>query len=185
MKLYIVKGIHFSEPARPMLVHATMDSANAAAAELVNDLLEWVELPRDATAENWQERREVARQARCEEMGVEIDPDSLDEDPIAEALGEDNGDVWIEEDTLRGVGLIDYRAREIAGVDAREWKVKIEVEPDSIQIHAAHPDNPGVDRSIWIEINDHLLVAHCYDPAHEEPLNVRIGDKGILVDHDR
>lgn len=127
MKLYIVKGIHFSNPGRPMLVHASMDSANAAAAELTNDLLEWVELPRDATADNWQERREAARQKRCEDMGVEVDPDSLDEDPIAEALGEDNGDVWIEEDTLRGTKEADalFRFLDLSTAhvspDTRRW----------------------------------------------------------------
>jgi hypothetical protein len=85
-KVYIVQGEHFHCPGSPLTVHATRESANRAAAAIVNDLLDWIELPQDANPETWEAALLRARTERADQWGC-----SLDE------LGEDGGDVWITE----------------------------------------------------------------------------------------
>jgi hypothetical protein len=85
--VFILQGVHFHIPGRPMTAHATKASADITAADHVNDLLSWIELPEDAKPETWEADLLRARKARAEQMGCE-DPDDL---------GEDDGDVWITE----------------------------------------------------------------------------------------
>lgn len=39
-------------------------------------------------------------------------------------------------------------------------------------------------RSVWIEQEGGTVTVHAYDPAHDEPVNVRIGLDAITVDAD-
>lgn len=103
MQIFIIQAIHFAQPFRPLEVHATLASANASAAKLTNDLRDWEELPQDATSEDWKTKLLEVRLKRAEDFGIEVDEDSLDEDELGRALGEDNGDVWIIETELHGV----------------------------------------------------------------------------------
>ncbi|ESY35712.1 hypothetical protein X748_13935 [Mesorhizobium sp. LNJC386A00] len=66
--------------------------------------------------------------------------------------------------------------------DTRQWVVNIKSELSRIDVEAECPDK--TKRVIWIEINDNHLVAHCYDPLHDEPVNVRITMSGITIDSD-
>lgn len=43
----------------------------------------------------------------------------------------------------------------------------------------------GQTRSVWIEASGHYLTVHCYDPEHEEPINVVIGKDDISISTDR
>lgn len=194
MKIFVLEALHFANPGRPRSLHATVASAAIKAAELVNDLLDWVELPKDATAENWEAKLKEAREARCEEMGVDVDENSLDLDPMGEALGEDNGDVWITEEELQGLEMVDWQAaNEVPDqdgeptIDRRPWPVEIDFNAAGISVYLSHPDalEKHEQRSVWIEIGDHNVVTHCYDPEHDEPLNVRISKSTIAIDHDR
>jgi hypothetical protein len=81
--IFIVQCTHFHIG---ISAHATIESANKAAADLVNILLEWVEQPEDAKAETWEADLLRARTARALEM--ECNLDELEDE------GED-GDVWI------------------------------------------------------------------------------------------
>lgn len=82
--------------------------------------------------------------------------------------------------------MYDWRAPIASGpeVDARPWTLDlVEGSEVSFRFHARCPD--GTERQVWIEIQDGKLVIHAYDPAHEEPVNLRIGKTGITVDSDR
>lgn len=69
-------------------------------------------------------------------------------------------------------------------IDARPWTLTItESTEASFRIETTCPD--GTERQVWIEIQDGKLVIHAYDPAHEEPVNLRIGKAGITIDDDR
>jgi hypothetical protein len=83
--VFLVQGEHFSNPGNPMKVFATEAGAAAEAASLVNLLLDWVDLPKDATAENWEAKLLEARQKRAADFEI----DDLDD------LEEDDGDVWV------------------------------------------------------------------------------------------
>jgi len=102
MKIFVLEATDFLTGIRLRSLHATAESMNKAAADLANMLLDEVEMLPDATPQNWQDRVRKARLARCAEVGVEPDMDSLDEDPIGEALGDDNGDVWFTEEEVMG-----------------------------------------------------------------------------------
>jgi hypothetical protein len=108
MKIYVLEGIHFTVPGHARTMFATREAADKEAAALTNDLREWVELPKDATATNWQEKLREARLKRAEDMSIEIDDELLNEDPssdaLGDALGDENGDVWITEEELVGAG---------------------------------------------------------------------------------
>lgn len=92
----------------------------------------------------------------------------------------------IMSDTKSSFTLIDYAAADgDEEADARPWPVRIETDEDRITILARHPDAPDVERIVWIEIAGGNLVAHCYDPAHDEPLNVSIGHSAIATYDDR
>lgn len=86
-KILILQGVHFHVPGNPMSAHATKASADKEAAELVNELFKWIDLPQDAKPETWEADLQRARKARAEQQGCD-DPDDL---------GEDDGDVWITE----------------------------------------------------------------------------------------
>lgn len=45
--------------------------------------------------------------------------------------------------------------------------------------------NFGDGRSIWIEQEGGVISVHCYDAAHDEPVNVRIGETMITVNTDQ
>ncbi|MER8983913.1 hypothetical protein [Mesorhizobium sp. M0843] len=66
--------------------------------------------------------------------------------------------------------------------DTRPWVVNVKSELSRIDVEAECPDK--TKRVIWIEINDNHLVAHCFDPLHDEPVNVRITMSGITIDSD-
>lgn len=69
-------------------------------------------------------------------------------------------------------------------IDARPWKLDVkEASETSFRIDARCPD--ATERQVWIEIQDARLVIHAYDPAHDEPVNLRISKTGITVDSDR
>lgn len=82
--------------------------------------------------------------------------------------------------------LKDWQTEGDSAADDREWPCLIRTDAVSIKIDIAHPDTHTIrDREIWIEIADGDVVAHCYDPEHEEPVNVRIGATGIRIDSDQ
>lgn len=69
-------------------------------------------------------------------------------------------------------------------IDSRPWSVEVEDASEvSFRIEAICPE--GTRRYVWMEIQDGNLVIHAYDPIHEEPVNLRIGRTGIIVDSDR
>ena len=81
--------------------------------------------------------------------------------------------------------MYDWRASVASepDVDTRPWTLDIvECSEVSFRFHTRCPD--GTERQAWIEIQDGKLVIHAYDPAHEEPVNLRIGRTGITVDSD-
>jgi hypothetical protein len=53
-KIFIVDGVHEYWWDTMMSAHATIESANKKAAELVNLLLEDIEQPQDAKPETWE-----------------------------------------------------------------------------------------------------------------------------------
>lgn len=57
--VWIVTGESNNVPGSPMSAHTTEAGATAKAVELTNTLLEELDLPGDATAENWRERVET------------------------------------------------------------------------------------------------------------------------------
>ncbi|UGY15212.1 hypothetical protein HAP48_0042925 [Bradyrhizobium septentrionale] len=86
MKIFIVQSEHFHVPGNPISLHATMEGAAREAADLVNDMLEWIDQPEDAKPETWEADLLRARTLRAEQMDCDLDE-----------LGEDDGDVWITE----------------------------------------------------------------------------------------
>lgn len=72
---------------------------------------------------------------------------------------------------------------EMTVTDRKPWNVTVKAERQRIDVTAKAPD--GTDREVWIEISEGNLVVHCYDPDHDEPLNVRIGADAITTDDDR
>lgn len=106
MQIFIVHGNHPTVQGDPMQVHATKESANAYAAELVNiflkeytdpeDDFETPILSPDATAETWEAKCLEYRQHIADDQGRDLD--HLDD--------EDAGDVWIIEDVLHGAPII-------------------------------------------------------------------------------
>lgn len=193
MKIYLVEGLSFLAPGRIQEAHATPESADAGAAALVNILLDEMEMAQDATAENWKDRMKAARRKSASEESEEMET-ATDETVIDEFLGDDAGDVWITEFDLQGLAMRDWRAVEGETeddgkpIDGRPWGVMVDFAPEKIMIDLKHPDHEkseGMEHSVWIEIADNCVVAHCYDPGHDEPFNVRIGAKAIVTDHDR
>lgn len=103
---------------------------------------------------------------------------------MAEIIKEERSEseLWADgfTDTLRDWQWIDGEA----GADPTPWPVKIDKGAGSkIQVDVIAPDK--TIRTVWIEVADGNLVVHCYDAAHDEPLNVRIGPDGITLDDDR
>lgn len=85
-KIWILQAVHFHLPGQLMEAFATKEAAAPKAAEMVNHLLDWVELPQDAKPETWEADLERARKKRGEDFDCEPDD-----------LGEDDGDVWLTE----------------------------------------------------------------------------------------
>lgn len=86
--------------------------------------------------------------------------------------------------TMKDWRIEDPAAAKEDGVDLRPWDVDVKLfAPTSLRIEATCPD--GTKREVWIEVSDGNFVAHCYDPEHEEPINVRIGKTSTTVDSDR
>ncbi len=79
--------------------------------------------------------------------------------------------------------LADGHGDELTPADRQPWTATVRIRPDRFDITATAPD--GRNREIWIEIDRGRLVAHCYDPDHDEPLTVRIGASSISVHDDR
>lgn len=82
--VFILEAEHFHMPGRILQIHATKESADAAAAGCVNDLRDWVQLPKDATAENWETKLKEARRKRARDMSCKVDE-----------LGDDDGHVSV------------------------------------------------------------------------------------------
>ncbi|WP_353645707.1 hypothetical protein [Mesorhizobium sp. WSM2239] len=86
------------------------------------------------------------------------------------------------------IKLVDWRIEDPAAaeedkVDLRPWDVEVKTDDTSIKVEATCPD--GTKRELWIEVSDGRLVAHGYDPEHDEPVNLRISKTGITIDSDR
>ncbi len=89
--------------------------------------------------------------------------------------------------------MVDYQADDegTPEQDKRPWRFEVEAcavnvgqdKLDSLTVIAYCPD--GTKREVWIEISNGALVAHCSDPEHDEPLNVRIMADCITTDTDR
>lgn len=77
--IFIVQGHYFHIPGIPISAHAAIESANKAAADLVNHLLGTIHQPKDAKAETWE--ADLLR-ARCD---------------LDELENEDDRGVWIME----------------------------------------------------------------------------------------
>src|ERR1700730_6151113 len=86
--IFIVEGQHFHVPGIPISAHATIESANKKAADLVNLLLESAKQPKDAKADTWEADLLRARNAYALDMGCDLDE--------LENEGE-VGEVWITE----------------------------------------------------------------------------------------
>lgn len=108
--IFILQGVHFHVPGNQLSAHATKASADIEAASLVNEMLEWIELPQDAKPETWEADLLRARKARAEQMGCD-DPDDL---------GDDDCDVWITELPLVGEEAASEAPFE-AGARAAGW----------------------------------------------------------------
>lgn len=76
--------------------------------------------------------------------------------------------------------LIDWRKADGIGpgCDA-ENSYTIEQKPHEIRIRfdAQHEGQ----REVWIELEGDNIIVHCYDPCHDEPLNVVIEPDDITV----
>ncbi|WP_274630850.1 hypothetical protein [Arvimicrobium flavum] len=79
--------------------------------------------------------------------------------------------------------LADGYDTDLTAADRQPWPTTIRIRADRFDVSATAPD--GRNREIWIEIDKGELVAHCYDPDHDEPLSVRIGATSIAVDDAR
>lgn len=90
--------------------------------------------------------------------------------------------------------LADWRRE--AELDAASWpEDPVADEPREIVVtHDASriiltmpvPDDHGGAISVAVELQGKRLIVHAYDPAHESPINLRIGETTILIDtHDR
>ena len=84
--------------------------------------------------------------------------------------------------------LQDWRAadgydNDLTPADRQPWPAMLRLRAHRFDITAQAPD--GQTREIWIEIDKGDLVAHCFDPDHDEPLSVRIGATSIAVIDDR
>lgn len=71
--------------------------------------------------------------------------------------------------------------------ESKPIPLTIKVGPNDIIIDVEGDPKAGGDwkRSIWIEVQGSKLAVHCYDPQHEEPINVYIGVNGTTVGTDR
>jgi hypothetical protein len=67
--IFLVSGQHFTFAGGPFSAHATIESANKAAADLVNHLLESVEQPKNAKAETWEADLRRGRNAYALKVG--------------------------------------------------------------------------------------------------------------------
>lgn len=128
--IYLVQGEHWAVPGSPMTASATRAAADAKAAELVNVMLADCHLAADATATNWEEKLLALRQVRAEEAGIDYD-ECINSDvgkAIAEFMGDDDCDVWIDEIPVDGAApppADTYTAEDMDGVVA-EVQDKIE-----------------------------------------------------------
>lgn len=163
--IYLVQGEHWAVPGSPMTASATRAAADAKAAELVNVMLADCQLAADATATNWQEKLLAIRQVRAEEAGIDYDEclSSDRSEAIAEFMGDDDCDVWIDEIPVDGAApppADTYTAEDMDGVVA-------EVQ-DKIERRLLTPmrDALKAGRDALAE----ALTTHIYDEANgEEP----------------
>lgn len=105
-KIYIVQGEHFSNPGRTMSAWSTRAAAATEAASLVNILLQDAELEITATAEDFEQKLQVARTARALDQGFVDVPEEYHpfsrEEAIDRFLRGEDADVWITEQDLGG-----------------------------------------------------------------------------------
>ena len=99
MKIFLLQADHPTNPTRVLKPFATMALANIEAARLTNLVLEDYldeddkpHLAADATPENWQEKFIEYKQHHADDLGIDMDMMTDDDD----------GDIWIEEMDLIG-----------------------------------------------------------------------------------
>ena len=58
------------------------------------------------------------------------------------------------------------------------WRFAIDPQQRHVDVDVTDPN--GAVFSVTIEVSDNKLVVHCFDPAHDEPLRVRISASGLI-----
>lgn len=70
-KIFLVSGMHFTVPGRPLRAFTTLEKAQFYALELANLLREWVELPLATDPKRWDKAAETARRKRALDLELE------------------------------------------------------------------------------------------------------------------
>lgn len=169
MKIHLVEGRPSKSESTRIEAHAMLATANMEAASMVNIMRIGHGLQATASADTWQDSLAA--------MNAEISGTAT---------------VKIGETELKGLAMRDWRISDGQhdGSTFLPWPMEIEANlPEALHIRVWHPDNlrkpAGKERQVWIEIDGTAVVVRCYDPEHEEPVNVRIERHEITIDSDR